>query len=218
MAFRQLRPFQYSLLSVLLLIAIVAVTIAFGIYFLGLLIAIAIVTSLLRERNWLGAGIVACSMLAMSMLGVGVSTQIRLDTGDQRTTVWGVPLIVFRMPDSARNALLSLRTNQQPIRWCICARNVGSHHPDAMLWRMYQGAAAWVPVNNKVAHLVLHDIADYVESTHGTRGGPECYDLLVSPVLVGVPNNYRIADEWQDSAEVQAYLRKKGLVLMQEHN
>ena len=145
----------------------------------------------------------------LSCLGLGETVEVRLDTGDRRFLFWGVPVALQSLPSEPRERLVSLQDPDVPKEWTWCATQVGTNHADAMVYGFYKNAAAWVEVDPEIAKLMVRDIAEYLQTTHGTHGLPGC--AILWPVVERDEEGRRhIVEDWQKNENVQYYLKSKG--------
>jgi len=165
---------------------------------------IGFVLLLKRDKVGLAFGVIA-AFLFLSCMGFGYSVEFRLDTGDERFLLWGVPYS-YR---SSRPELLSLNDTEIPKRWVWCATQVGSNNADIMVSDFYYGAALWVEVDPEIAKLIMRDIAEYLQSTHATHGLPECMEMTGSDVIEYNNGRPYVVKDWQANPRVQFYLEKK---------
>ena len=203
-------PIRFTLKSVFVVLTAVAVVLAFGFGVLPLLGAAWAIPHLWKKGQSGWAGAVVAGLLILPLLGVGTSVSVRLDTGDQRTEVWGIPISWAPMREPARSSLLTLKGADSRRRWRWCAQQVGSNNANAMVRRFYVDAAAWVDVDPEVAQFVVADIASYVETTHATSGLPDCTTLIWPDVIDRSTGTPRVLDAWEHNPDVLAYLAQKG--------
>jgi hypothetical protein len=194
----------------LLAVPVIALGVAFGIH--SLILASAVIGALhfFVKRKIGPALFIVGGFVFLSCLGVGNSVQVRLDTGDQRLCFWGIPVCYHPTESESRKALLSLDDLQVPRRWVWCATKVGSHNADAMVYRFYYEAAAWVEVDPEIAKLIVRDLAKYVQTTHATHDLPDCTLILV--VVDRRQPRAKVVEGWEKNQYVQAYLTARGYV------
>lgn len=203
-------PIRFTLKSVFVLLTAVAVVLAFGASVLPLVGTTWGVIYLWKKGQTGLAAAVVAGFLISPIVGIGSSVSVRLDTGDQRTEIWGIPISWTIMHEPARSALLSLEGADSLRRWRWCAQQVGSNNADRMVYGFYVDAAAWVDVDPRVAKLVVADIASYVETTHATSGLPDCITMSGPDVIDRSAENRRVFDGWRQNPDVMAYLERKG--------
>lgn len=167
-----------------------------------------------RFTAWKPIVLFLCCAVVVSIflvaIDVGVSCQVRLDTGDRRYLFLIFPVGYGQMRSEAREALLSLNDSEVPKQWVWCARSVGSNNADIMVSSFYADAAAWVSVDPAIARAVVRDLARYLRTTHATHGLPECDCMLWPTITRGEDGRAKVPDEWQENAEIQGYLAAKG--------
>jgi hypothetical protein len=203
------RRIRFSLKSILSVTAACAVVLSLGVDSIPLVLAALAVPYLWKHghRGW-GATVVAALVLLLLLFGVGITVSVRLDTGDQRVTYWGIPVAYRPMREPIRSSLLSVQSKTAPRGWRWCAREAAS---DGMVYRFYLDAAAWVEVDPEIARLVVSDLASYLDTTHATSGLPYCMTMIWPDVVDRVSGeNPRVIDGWQKNPEVLAYLATKG--------
>jgi hypothetical protein len=156
------------------------------------------------------------TFLVISGLGLANSTEVRLDTGDQRDCFWGIPIVYRPMEPKSRVALLSLDDSRIPKEWVWCATQVGSNNAHWMVYHFYRDAAAWVRVDTEIARAVVRDIASYVQTSHATHGLPDSWGMI-SFVLESRGDSTWVVEGWEKNPRVRAYLAQKGLALNATH-
>ena len=168
-----------------------------------------------RRRSW-AAALGTCALIVglPALIVSGVAFQVRLDTGDQRVAIWGIPFEGRPMSVGPREALLSLNDPGTPRRWVSCDRRGGSNRTDVMLYDFYRRASAWVDVEPEIAKLAVRDLADWVSATHARHGLPHCTSVISATVVerYGPPGDrrVRVVDGWRRDPDVQFYLKNKG--------
>lgn len=201
-------PIHFTLKSILIVVAAVAIVLAFGVRVLPLVCAAWFVTHLWNKGQSGWAGLVIIGLCYLSIQDFATSVSVRLDTGDQRTEVWGIPISWAPMPEPARSALLTLKGADSRRRWQL-VRHFGTHNVRHMVRQFYADAAAWVDVDPEVARFVVADIATYVETPHATTIGP--FGTLLRPdVIDRSTGTSRVLDKWEQNANVLAYLAQRG--------
>ncbi len=206
-------PFQFSLRLLLVVTFFVSIVLGLGIHGIPLIAAATAAVFLLRKRKRGWAAGVVVGLLFVTLLGAGTSVEVRLDTGDQRTLLWGIPVAFHPMDDSARRALLSVDDPVVPPRWEWCAQQVGSNNADAMVYRFYYEASAWVDEDPEIAKLVVRDLADYMRSTHARYSLPECTAMIWPDVVDCSQEPARVIDGWKENPGVLGYLVTKGYTI-----
>ncbi len=143
------------------------------------------------------------------------SGEIRLDTGDLRYCYFGIPFSYSRMPEPQRSRLLSLSAGSSILKpqWftCVTYPLTGSNNPDLMVEGFYSRATAWIPVDPKLAQMIVEDIAKYVKGTNARSGLPDSF-YLVSGFLVdqNTQGQWTLDPNWRQDEEVQNYFTAKG--------
>jgi hypothetical protein len=202
--------FQIGFCALLVAIVVIVWCVATGIY--GCILAATVVGIgflLRRRRPKLAIGVGAC-FISLACGGVGTWVEVRLDTGDQRLLVWGMPFHYESLQPELRQRLLSLNDPQIPKQWVWCATRVGTNNADYMVFRFYCKAVAWLEIDPEIAKLVVRDIAKYVQTTHGRRGAPECWSMLWRPIDCDNDDKCHVKKNWRDDPNVQSYLKSKG--------
>lgn len=164
-------------------------------------------------RKLLVAFLALIAVLAVILFtGYGTSAQVRLDTGDLRHCILGIPCSYEMMPEPERSTLLQLAKNSPILRpdWYTCAvfplrTSNNSHY---MCRGFYRDAARWAGTDATIARFAAEDIATYVITTHANYSLPECFSVLrtIDRFFNAPPDNWRTNDF------VQAYCETKGYV------
>ena len=179
-----------------------------------LIVAVIVTVYLFIKRRAGLAGTVIACFLFVTFLGFGTSALVRLDTGDQRQLLWGIPIRQMPMYDSPRQALLLLHDPEIREEWTWCAQQLGSNNADLMVYSFYGRAAAWVDVDPEIAKLLVRDIANYVRTTHAMQGLPNCSGMIGLNVDQDHEHDrWRVIEGWQSKPEVIDYLAAHGYVL-----
>jgi hypothetical protein len=145
------------------------------------------------------------------------SGDIRLDTGDLRYRVFGIPMYYDRMPKPQRSQLLKLAATSSILKsvWCECVSYPlrGSNNPDNMCRYFYVKAAMWIPTDPHLAQLIVEDIATYIQNTKARQGLPSSLCMLGPGGLwANQTGVLAINPNWRQDPGVQNYLQLKGYV------
>ncbi|MFH1746348.1 MAG: hypothetical protein ABIG44_04815 [Planctomycetota bacterium] len=171
-------------------------------------------------RSWRTLAVVVVIVLVLGggwsvLSGYGWSAQIRLDTGDLRYCLLGIPLQYDRMSEPQRSAILAISSKSPPIssKWVTCAvfPLPTSNNSHWMCVRYYCEVTAWMDVDPVLARMILEDIADYIETTNVMYSLPESHSMLNPGVVeYGKDGKYRVIDGWENDEGVQLYCQRKG--------
>jgi hypothetical protein len=149
--------------------------------------------------------------IGWSILTGPSSVDIRLDTGDLRHRVLGIPIYYERMPEPQRTNLLSLAQRSATLssEWCSLAPQQTSNSPKRMCRDFYYRVAAWVDEDPAMAAMIAEDVTQYIRRTHAREGGPETWSLL-SCAQIGPSGEMTIPPNWREDEHVQQYFSWKG--------
>src|SRR5262249_30049256 len=126
---------------------------------------------LTRKGVLLGTVVIACGLFVATLVtGRGWTGQIRLDCGDLRYCLFGIPLTYDSMPEPWRSSLIAV-VKASPVarpvwRTCVTYPLPTSNNSDRMCRRFYCDAAAWVAIDPAIARFAVEDIADYINKTN----------------------------------------------------
>jgi hypothetical protein len=142
----------------------------------------------------------------------GKTAQIRLDTGDLRWCIWGMPVGFEDMPEPYRGRILAASQGSTVLRakWRTCAIYPlpTSNNPDSMCRRFYREASAWCSVDPTIARFALEDIATYINNTKAQWSLPDSIWIL-GPDVVSWGTGQVTAD-WRTNHMVQMYCEQRG--------
>jgi hypothetical protein len=168
------------------------------------------------SRSGRSIAIIALALISLAVLLYGVSHQsvdIRLDTGDLRYRVLGVPVKFTRMPEPQRSQLLALAAQSTVLtpNWVNCCQYPlpTTNHPDSMCMGFYRAATLWIAEDPTIARLALEDVARYIKQTNARHGLPASFYLVsnLSADLNGV--TWMIKPDWRDDQQIRWYLQQQ---------
>lgn len=200
---------RFTLRSVFVATAAVAIVFALGLPVLPLVGAACVVPYLWKKGQTGWAGMIVAWLLICPLLGVGITFSLRLDAGDLRTEVWGIPMSWSRTHEPARSELLALKGADSRRRWQRVYQT-GSHNVRRMIRQFYVDATAWVDVDPEIARFIVADIASYAETERTAPEVPFCVRLIRSHVIDRSTGTARVLDGWEQNPDVLAYLTQKG--------
>jgi hypothetical protein len=175
-----------------------------------------------RWRRWLAVGTLVGIAMIAGVVGICFfghwSGQIRLDTGDLRYCVYGIPITYDPMPEPERSELLAVAAKSSALKpkWvtCVVYPLPSSNNTDAMCREFYFRACAFYNFDPHLMQLLVEAIAAYVDQTQAEEGLPKGEYLCSAFVSdVNGNGNARLLPGWQQDQEVQFELGQLGYTL-----
>jgi hypothetical protein len=152
-------------------------------------------------------GTLGVLLLAVVRVLMPHTTEIRIDCGDLRYTIIGIPYHFERMDEPARTTLLLIASHGgiHP-RWIPIMPRVVSLNIVAESRDRYVFAAVWARTDSRLGELLLKDISGALEAAAGTRPATTDADRIlreVAPELL-------VPADWTNDEEIKVYCEKRG--------
>ncbi len=191
--------FQFRLRLLLTSVAFCAALMS-GIQPLILAAWVAVILFAIWMKAWWSAAAMIAGLVFISATGMATTHQVRLDTGDQRTLLWGIPIEYRPTETELRQALLQLDGARHRREWVT----VGERHL-SMLRVWYESAGAWAREDQTVAELLMLDLADY-EKRDASQQSVEWITVLSMTDFEDEETGGSIFENWESAPEVKSYI------------
>lgn len=152
------------------------------------------------------------AMVSFFVLSTAATTEIRLDTGDTRTTLFGVEVSRSRMQVETRTKLLSLKNDETRDRWIRLGAGYEGRKRGSIYGVYYRESVAWIDVDTKIAAVVAEDMAMCIEHRDDGKA-PMDVGCMLWPLVESRDGGktYVVSDRWSSDPFVIRYLRRHGL-------
>jgi hypothetical protein len=107
----------------------------------------------------------------IAALLVGPKTEIRIDCGDTRLSLLGIPVKYQRMEEPERSILLSPSSRNQPSpsRWVPVVAQEMSFNPEGAYRHWFRTSCAWAKESPDIFQTLRTDIGSCIEDAGGRR-------------------------------------------------